>query len=977
MAAPAAAEVAADERASSVGERAEAPLDETMIVELLLQQVASELIETPALGEEPGVPVLSVLEWLEIPHETREGGGLVEGYLGGRARAFELRGTASLTFQEEVYELAEDEAAWHEGELFLAPRVWRDVFGIEFLYQPARLRVILRPDSELPVYRRRQMERARRYRDPWIADREPAEIRLAPHDAYVGGHVLDWSLRSANMLTPGEMGGTSLRLHYGGEVYGGALQVAGSTRATGPVDVATSRVSWSRGWDHPALRELRLGGLSSPGPSRRQLIGAMATNAPIYPIQRFGFADLLLELPPSAPVDVLLGGQLLDHADTGEDGVFSLSAPLRYGHNRLELQYIDEFGELRSDELFFRVPRQMMREGELYYHVASGVDAVESGLALTTAQAAVGATSWLSLGAGGELIAGFQDDVAPGVHPYGSAHLRLDRRTFLHLEGAMAGRTGGTLDFASASGWRAAASHHELSHHPVLSRSSLRRDTSIGFGVPLELFGHGAGIQVQGREAQFRTGRRSSQLRSNLLFRHPDLGYFNTGYEWRGDLIGLERDRGLAQLRWSPPLPRDLPGGRLRLGLEVEVHEGRFRQLTSAWSRYLRKLDVRMDLGYRARRDVATGWHHEGTLSLRRYFDAAWTRSSARVPTTGQPRLHAEAGGSVNWSPEEDAWTFHRRGQVGRGRLLLRLRGHEVPRGSYSFIVDGRRHAVGENGQVAVDSLARERTYRVFVETAPSADPLLSTRFDELDVRVRANRTVIVDVPLDENFEIEGSVYREPAPGARRGLGSVRMQLRREADGERRSLRSFQDGFVYDYGIPPGVWQLEPDPEQMQRRDLVVRPSSIAIEHRPEDGLALYDRLEFLAGAPETMTDEALEERIWAALAAGELESAYATSRVLLREAPGSVAVSLATTCEAGDVEAVTALRDALRGLGSIVAAPSAERRGCVEILARAGDPRDDATHRFPRADAGASFADGVYDSLSAVSGRALLERRP
>jgi hypothetical protein len=368
-------------------------------------------------------------------------------------------------------------------------------------------------------------------------------------------------------------------------------------------------------------------------------------------------------------------------------------------------------------------------------------------------------------------------------------------------------------------------------------------------------------------------------------------------------------------------------------------------------------------------RRAAVSMHHEAAISLRRYFDAGWARSSARMPSARQSRLHAEAGGSMTWSPEDASWTWHRRPQVGRGRLHLRLEGHEVSRGSYAFVVDGRRYPVDARGQVTVEALPRERTYRVFVESSPSADPLLSTRFDELDVHIRANRAVVVDVPLDENFELEGMVYREPAPGARRGLGGVRVQLRRAGDDRVRSLRSFQDGFLYDFGIPPGRWMIEPDPDQMARRELVVRPRQVVVDHRPEHGLALYDRLEFLAGSAEDMTDDALAARIWAALASGENESAFAISRILLREAPGSVGALVATRCEIDEVSAGAAVGV----MKPILAFPSTEQPGCVDLFVRVADPREDASHRIAPV-MGVLATPGA--AIRAVPAAALLERR-
>jgi hypothetical protein len=949
--------------------------DDPMIVEVHLHGIARDLVEAPVLGGEPGVPVRLVLDRLEVAYETEDDGRTIKGHLGGRGRPFEIHGTERIVHREHAHVLEPDEAAWFEGELFLAPRIFRDVLDVDLRYEPSRLALNLRRDTRLPAYRRLQMERARRYRDPYEDALDPAATILEATTLPYGGHVLDWNVTTWNMLRPRDFGQTTWSAAYGGDVFGGALRAATSGSVGRPLG-AVGHLSWSRPWDLPALRETRFGTVVSPGPARRSLLGVVVTNAPIYPHQRYGQVDLPLTLEPHTPVDLFLDGAFLDHYETGPAGLYEGQIPLRYGHNRLELRYLDPYGELRIERLLLRVPRGMLREGDVQYHAATGRDRFDPTLGLTTLQAGWGATRWLSVLGGSEVVMGAAAH-RPGVYPYATGLLRVDGRTHLHVSGALGSHLGAGVDFASPSMVRIVASHREYAHHPVLQPSTFRRETALQTSVPFRIQSLPVGLNLQAREVHHRGGDRATSLRTLLLLRTPVAGHFVTGYDWRGDLFGWSRQEGLLLLRWSRPLPRQYVGGAVRLGLEVEPHQRYVRGLSLAWGRHFwGSRGMRVEAGYLLDRDPFAGYRHEASVSIRGHFDGATVTSGLTVPSSGPPQLQSQATGSVTWSEEAGVFSVHRLPQIDRGRLLLRLEGQPVEAGSYAFLVDGRRYPVDANGAAVVPTLVRERTYRVFVESTSRADPLLSPRYEEIDVRARANRTLVVDIPVDENFELSGRLYTEPAPGVRRGLGLARVDLVDEATGRTRTLRTFQDGALYDFGIPPGDWRIVPDATQMHLRGLVARPASIRVVHRPEDGIAVHDHVEFLAGPPEAMTDAALAARIWAALLAGEREAAFSISRVLVRDTQGDAILRVAQMCAPLEAEDVDRLRDGLVHLPAVFVLPNGKTPDCVELgVAAEGGGTNLAAEAELEMLLGELFP-GAFSPLRAVVAEELLERR-
>ncbi len=114
-----------------------------------------------------------------------------------------------------------------------------------------------------------------------------------------------------------------------------------------------------------------------------------------------------------------------------------------------------------------------------------------------------------------------------------------------------------------------------------------------------------------------------------------------------------------------------------------------------------------------------------------------------------------------------------------------------------------------------------------------------------IKVMAEPNQVRLVEVPVVIVGEISGHVLLQE-PDSRKGLGRIRMQVRRTDGSIAASVVSEPDGFYNYLGLPPGEYIVEPDPEQLKKLGLNATPAKIPVHIKATTEGDVVEKLKFV-----------------------------------------------------------------------------------------------------------------------------------
>jgi tetratricopeptide (TPR) repeat protein len=131
----------------------------------------------------------------------------------------------------------------------------------------------------------------------------------------------------------------------------------------------------------------------------------------------------------------------------------------------------------------------------------------------------------------------------------------------------------------------------------------------------------------------------------------------------------------------------------------------------------------------------------------------------------------------------------------------------------------------------------------------------------------------MIDVPLYRTGIIEGHVFSKAANGTLNGVGGLRLQLIGE-EGRSETIRTFSDGGFYSYGLIPGKYYLQIDPQQLAFIQKAAEPSVLEFEIQAlSDGdylegldFMLVDKEEDTREGPKVQLSDSQVKRVTGAL---------------------------------------------------------------------------------------------------------------
>lgn len=747
-------------------------------------------------------------------------------------------------FQDREIILSADDYIISDLGFYLQPDILNDLLGLEFVIDFNNLAVTLETDDTMPVIAQRERERRRerllrtqrelqRTYDPLRFDRAPKRF---------DGGFLDYNL-TANIS---ETNSYLFSSNLGTEIMGGDFQgtVFGSTSQTSS-SIRSSGLRWRYGiLNNDLISTITAGQTTSDGILPVAYTGLKLSNEPIEPRYIYGETSFAGTTEPNAEVELYRNNTLVDFTQSDGSGSYRFVVPLTYGSSQYSVRIYSPTGEITEREARLQIPFNFLPPGEINYNIDAGrLDNPISGTTdrgfLANLNASAGLTNWLTTFTGFEYFENFNNDI-PTLR--GGVSSRFLTNYLVNLEAA------------SNAFYRASAS--------VIYPSN----TSINLNYTY--FNTQGGI--------YNPGRNLSSIRLNL-FTPFQLGSLPLFLRWSFSneerenstisryRVDLNSRLGRANIRFGY---RDSKIGRItlapsntaRINSSVTYNFSRSRLTPSL----LRGIFARVQMNYipsiseiedvdfqisrnilnRGRAQVSAGRNFLGDFNLFQFsltfdFNAVRTNTSIRS-SRNSSTFTQSVRGSAGFDSNHNKVIFSNRQQAGRSAVAVRMFVDNSGTGSYIPETDeiipenairidrAGGNIINKEGITYISQLQPYRQYNMSVNKGSVNNPLLVPKIERFSIITDPNQYKLIEIPFYMSGIIDGMVNRVTETG-KEGLGGMRLFLNQVNTAEgvepySEEIRTFSDGSFYAYEIPPGDYQLEPDPSQLNFLNSAAEP---------------------------------------------------------------------------------------------------------------------------------------------------------
>jgi outer membrane protein OmpA-like peptidoglycan-associated protein len=401
-----------------------------------------------ALYQEPNeiyLPIAEVFDFLKIVHNVSNQGRLLSGYLLSENRTFEINYSKyEITYQGKKYAFSKNDMLMEMGVLFLKKEALEQVFDFRIKFDFRSLSAEFGADYELPLARLIKIEKARENLKK-IQDVVVYDSVMPRNYHWFRPGMVDWSIASNQSQT--YTGETRFGLATGVELLGGETNVWLTYSDKYHFEKSQQRYSW-RWVDNNAsiVKQVQIGRIynRSIASLLSPVDGFVVTNASTAIQKALGTYQISNTTEPNWIVELYINNVLMDYTKTDPSGFYTFKVPIVYGTSNVTLRFYGPNGEERQEEKTFNMPYNMLPKGEFEYRVSGGqmLDVLHSKYG--RAEANVGVSSWLTMGAGFEYLSSIT--TGPSI-PFANFSFQPIPKLIITGEYAYQVRTKATLNY--------------------------------------------------------------------------------------------------------------------------------------------------------------------------------------------------------------------------------------------------------------------------------------------------------------------------------------------------------------------------------------------------------------------------------------------------------------------------------------------------------------------------------------------------
>lgn len=839
------------------------PLLPEVVVRLSLRGVGEMDIVALQQNSELYVPVLGLFSFLHINAVSAEDLSKVTGYYIDSDRLYEIRTRENvIILGERLHRIDSTRFVTAFSDIYLTLDVYREVFGIELVFDPIQLYVHIQSSNVFPIERIQRGKRSRPTVTP--LEMKPADVEYERDRQLLSGGMLDWRVDWSGNSTTADQ--PSAIVKTGFELLGGDF--IGTFSVSAGEVISWSTIPWR--WRYvaespPFFRSSTVGWLTNSFGSLYGLRGVSIGSGRVMRRRHFGFRDYYGIANPGDEVELYSRGRLINLTSADSTGRFTFKLPLNHGGNQFNVRTMDKHGIIRSSEVQIEIPFGMLHAGETEYRISTGEVQFYPGSYLLEGWAKIGVGDRLNVGGGLQATR----RTTMNVYPLLFANWILSDDVLLevaHLQGSVS-KVQASMKTTSDLTFRGAYSRWEGGLFQDFASQYEEIRGSVAFPV--------LKYPIRAWTAIF------GQSRWNEL---------STTYSMISQ-IGADLNRISALLttnaRW------DDRSGNQNVSNVLSVNGNVLREFTIrggiTYSHYFRRLSSAHLIGdWSITRNVVfrAGWvgnlmrggsEFNASLSLRLPEIRLESRGQY-FPALDHLQFQSSASGSIGY--DEPLSTFHIFNQswVDRSALTLIPFIDDNASGTYedgellldtpvqAWLDRGQRYRGATDDHTRFVNLDQYDTYRVSLDQAGFVDPVWVPMYREIDVVADPNRFKAVYLPVYLGGEVQGSVMHM-AEGVTRPQRGVRVLFHR-LDRAQQDVQTntYLDGSFQYFGLAPGRYSAAPDTVQLAALGYRSEPPQREFTVRSKESGDLVEGIDFLlyrsALPPGDTLGPIVEERV-------------------------------------------------------------------------------------------------------------------
>lgn len=742
-----------------------------------------------------------------------------------------------------TYPIVPEDFRLGELDYYLSPKVYEEVFGLNFIVNIDQLTLRLETSQTLPIQERKAREQARQRNELTDLNKVDFPLGYDRKRSIYSGTMIDYSINT-------DFSSRNMNVGYtftgGMEVLGGDLQgtVYGSNSSTGFNLLQADGLHWRYAIrDNALISGIMAGQTSTTGLQPLSIKGIALSNDPIEPRQMYETTVVDGTTEPESEVELYVNERLVEFLRADELGYYRFNVPISYGTTRISLRIYTPSGNILVSNKQMQVPFTFLPKGVVTYNIQAGKT---ENYALDTlgeqwiahGNVAMGLTNWLT-GTLGTQYLGNTINFENMLY-YGSLSARIAKQYLLNIDAAPNNfyRFTGSVIYPSNLSMNLV--YTRFDGESTFNSYKATDNLNANFYVPFRLMGFNSGFRIGGEhyilpqstQTTYRTDFSTRIGKIDLRLNYRDNFIKKDTYNFgQGLLIG-----GLTYtLARKPGIPVYVRGMYMRAQTMYNVREKKAQES---------EFDVSRTVFKTGRIDFSFIYNHQTNIVNTRCaltLDLSALRSVSTANSFGKKfSARQSVTGSLGWDIPNEVIVPSNRQQVGRaGAAVLMFvdndnDGHYT-KGDQLLPYRGVKLDRTTNMQIGKDSILRLTQlqsyykYNLSVNRNAIPDPTLVPLKDNFSFITDPNQFKQIEIPFYRGGIAEGAVFVD-RDGKEVGQGGLRLLLKAVDKEFQTVVRTMSDGNFYVMDLAPGKYTMEIDPIQLGFLNVVCVPEKINFE---------------------------------------------------------------------------------------------------------------------------------------------------
>lgn len=752
----------------------------------------------------------------------------------------------SISFNGKTYELTSDQYYITELDYHFPPKLFSEIFGLNFSVDINNLSLRLETNEEIPIIAKTLRDQKRRLANNNRVQTDFYPLEYDREYKIFDGGFMDYSMSST--IQP-DITTFSYNSAVGLQLAGGDLQ--GSFFGNISSDVSaleTNNLRWRTIIrNKPWISNITIGQSNMDGVLMNRYTGIRLTNDPVEPRRLFDEFEIQGTTFPQSEIELYLNNGLIDFQQADELGNYRFLTPLYYGSTQLDLRIYGPTGQIVTRSSRVQVPFTFNPKGEFNYRINAGVlDNAFIGSTVRNrmfqANGSYGVTKWLTSKFGVEY---FTEELGRET-PYftGTLSSRISSSYILSVEGVTNAYYRATLNAIYPS---AASINFDYTNfyagESIFNTTNNDQQLTSSIFVPLRLFKLPFNLRLS-NFSRSREGTTTNSIRFDVNSRINKLnlrvGYsdrlidtFNPFNSTQGNTLEGSATYTISR---NPNIPTVLRGTFLRAQLRFLPEQNELQNAEFLFSKNVFQVG-------RLQVSVGRNFISEfNTIRANFVIDFKRIRSNTTVTTIRNSISTSQnIRGSVGYDSNFKNFILTSRDQVGRSGAAIQIFADRNGNGTFDEDDEllpevsmriGRNGSqyMYKNGVLYYTQMRPYFRYNMEMNTSTIKNPMLVPGLDKFSMITDPNSFKPISIPFNISGVMEGIVERQYNDGQTQGIGGLKVLLNEKGESETKELRTFSDGSFYEYPISPGQYNIKVDPTQLSLLQTRSVPEEIDFE---------------------------------------------------------------------------------------------------------------------------------------------------